>query len=396
MLYSELIEMAIHELNMSKVRFAETMGISVTTLYKILKSESVLPSQQLLSKLENLGVDTSALDYNEIYYEYVITKYPEFKWVEDFVEDKVVLRHTKCGNRVSFAIIELGDYRKVKCPYCINVNNVGVELDSNTIREPKSYKKIEPENSLICDDSENKTFKICGNRIVKYYKSTKWNTIVIPEGITEIGKKAFYVCDNLQKIKLPNSIETICEHSFEWCERLQELTIPEGTKEIKAYAFEHCKKLRKVSLPSTLKCIDEKAFGNGFWCLNKANVEISPCNARYKIIDNCFIDCYTNTALGVVNIENITEISVPKGVRRIAPYFNMFQEHIKCVKLPETLEEIGEGAFSGCTALESLLIPANVHKIGINAFAWGTNINSVIVADANIYFVNTGNCITEI
>ena len=67
MIYSELIATALHELNMSKKAFAEEIGISVTTLYRILNNKIFLPSKKILKKLSNKGIDISLLLWYIVY-----------------------------------------------------------------------------------------------------------------------------------------------------------------------------------------------------------------------------------------------------------------------------------------------------------------------------------------
>ncbi len=51
------------------------------------------------------------------------------------------------------------------------------------------------------------------------------------------------------------------------------------------------------------------------------------------------------------------------------------------VKLPETLESIGGGAFWGCVSLTSIEIPANVSSIGLEAFYWCEALKGVYITD---------------
>ena len=121
MIYSEFMKMAIHELNIPKTRFASEMGISVTTLYRILNDETLLPSSHILSKLSALGIDISMLDYNEIYYNYLSEHYGnEYQWIEDISDGYVTLKHKDCGNisKVSLESIANHDLLCVHC-WCL-------------------------------------------------------------------------------------------------------------------------------------------------------------------------------------------------------------------------------------------------------------------------------------
>ena len=52
--------------------------------------------------------------------------------------------------------------------------------------------------------------------------------------------------------------------------------------------------------------------------------------------------------------------------------------------LPEGLVRIGDGAFGGCTGLETVVIPAQVDYLGDRAFAGCTWLSSVTVDEEQI------------
>ena len=79
--------------------------------------------------------------------------------------------------------------------------------------------------------------------ICKYYYCTSLASVVIPEGVTKIGKAAFLRCTGLKSIVIPKSVTTIGQYAFNFCSNLQEITvssenllenmeIPEGVKVI--------------------------------------------------------------------------------------------------------------------------------------------------------------------
>lgn len=390
MIYSELIATALHELNMSKKAFAKEMGISVTTLYRILNSESCLPSSALLKKLERKGIDISALNYDEIYYDFVSDKLADFRWEEDIFEGKVALRHKSCGKCIRLTLDELENYKSVKCPYCASTydNESKTTNLSNTSDRPKT--------SYICDAFGSKIFKLTGPKIVQFYKSTKYNVVIVPDGVTEIGPKVFDAYFDLREIKLPNSLRTVHREAFSLCFGLRELLIPEGVEEIQANAFAHCSNLRRVHISSTLLNIDETAFGTGFSSLAKAYVEIDPNNKRYKIIGNCFVDMFTNTVLGCVNMKYETKLVIPDGIKRISSCAAMGLLDLQCVSFPSSLEYIGSCAFYECTNLNQICIPANVNEIGEFAFSRCINVESLNIDVENIRFANIRGCIVDL
>ena len=93
--------------------------------------------------------------------------------------------------------------------------------------------------------------------------------LVVPEGVTSIGERAFYGCTGLTSITLPSSLEAIRDHAFYYCNRLSgELDLGNCTSLISIgnSAFEGCRGLTSITLPSSLTSIGNSAFFdcNGF------------------------------------------------------------------------------------------------------------------------------------
>ena len=89
----------------------------------------------------------------------------------------------------------------------------------------------------------------------------KLKKVKIAEGITKIGKKAFYHCTALKKVTLPGSLVTIGDSAFEGDRSITAITMPKNVKTIGKKAFYKCKKLKTVTLKTTkMKKIGASAF----------------------------------------------------------------------------------------------------------------------------------------
>ena len=89
----------------------------------------------------------------------------------------------------------------------------------------------------------------------------KLKKVKIAEGITKIGKKAFYHCTALKKVTLPGSLVTIGDSAFEGDRSITAITIPKNVKTIGKKAFYKCKKLKTVTLKTTkMKKVGASAF----------------------------------------------------------------------------------------------------------------------------------------
>lgn len=92
--------------------------------------------------------------------------------------------------------------------------------------------------------------------------SKKFTSVVIPEGVTTLGKNAFRGNRSLTKLTLPSTISVIGQGAFSMCKSLTDVVIPEGVTQISTDAFNNCESLANVTLPKSLKTIDSNAFAD--------------------------------------------------------------------------------------------------------------------------------------
>jgi len=88
------------------------------------------------------------------------------------------------------------------------------------------------------------------------------------------------------------------------------------------------------------------------------------------------------------NDETIEEVIVPEGVKVINGLFYGCK-NLKIVKLPETLEKIGDETFKKCKKLEEITIPNSVNTIGTYAFHHCTRLKKVVITNENLKFNST-------
>lgn len=110
-----------------------------------------------------------------------------------------------------------------------------------------------------------------------FMKCESLESIVLPEGVTDIGINAFSNCISLTSAAIPKSMTYIPGGMFYECTKLRKVVIPEGITEIRSGAFGACTELTEVIIPNSVTVIRSAAF----------------------------VDC------------NITQITIPKGVKEI-------------------------------------------------------------------------------
>ncbi len=191
------------------------------------------------------------------------------------------------------------------------------------------------------------------------------SSINIPESLTEIEEETFYACNALTHITIPDTITYIGSKAF-FASGLIEITLPKCLTAINELTFAYCLNLRKVVLPGEFKYnmnetskIGEMAFFN---CPQLTNIEIPFETTR--IGKGAFATC--------VGLNNIV---IPRTVDTIDDC-----AFYKCIKLQTVIFQfftsgctdiwrIGENAFAGCSALESIEIPDSVRRIDSEAFS---------------------------
>lgn len=269
--------------------------------------------------------------------------------------------------------------------------------------------------------------------------------VIIPSSVTTIGREAFKGCKNLESIEIPSSVTSIYAEAFKWCSALKSITIhknismiglqafdgcgaltsivveeenfmydsrnncnaiinsatntllrgccnttiPEGTEVINSYAFSGCKGLTSIVIPEGVKKIEKWAF---FCCHDLTSVVIPKSVteiSKYGVFSHC---------------ESLTSIVVEEGnsiydsrenCNAIIKNGNTLVAGCSTSVIPEGVQTLGYGAFSGCENLTHIVIPESVTTIGDYAFSDCTALTDVVIPDSVEYieqgaFENSG------
>lgn len=201
-------------------------------------------------------------------------------------------------------------------------------------------------------------------------------SLTIGNSVVTIGDRAFSDCSGLTSVSIPNSVITIGGGAFKLCKNLTSVSIGNNVKTIGADAFDRCGALTSVNIPSSITTIGKSAF-NG--CYNLVSVHISD------------IAAWCNISFGDV-LSNPTHYNIytSYGNDKIKHLY-VGDEEIKDLIIPDSVESIGNYAFTGFNGLTSVTIPSKVTSIGEYAFRGCTaSIHiSDIAAWCNISFGKT-------
>ena len=117
-------------------------------------------------------------------------------------------------------------------------------------------------------------------------------SVIIEEGVTNIGSRAFEYNSWLKEISIPSSVKTIGDSAFVNCVSLKKIVIPNSVTSIGKTCFARCYNLSSISLSSNLQFIGEKAFDR---CESMTDIIIP--NSVQSIGYKAFVDCYKLTIL---------------------------------------------------------------------------------------------------
>ena len=133
--------------------------------------------------------------------------------------------------------------------------------------------------------------------------SERTGHIVIPDGVQEIGRRAF-ANSKVESITFPDSLRKIGYEAFVHCIKLNQIDFGSGIKEIGKTAFEWCSALTVLKLPQQIKKIGEYAFKN---CINMKKVIL---NDGLKMIDCGAFDTHSS---------NMESVKLPKSLKYFRP-----------------------------------------------------------------------------
>ena len=187
--------------------------------------------------------------------------------------------------------------------------------------------------------------------------------------VESIGNSAFYGHEHLRGISIQGSVKEIEDYAFYECRNLSIVRIKgDGLEKIGNYAFTNCTKLEDITLPSSIKEAGSSIF-DGCTSLKTAGPAGGDYNIKFgfteTIPDYLFAD------------SEIEEITVPDTIKNLGTGAFSLCTALKRAKLPSAITEIPDNTFYTCRKLESITIPNAVKNIGDYAFYECNNLLTV-------------------
>lgn len=233
----------------------------------------------------------------------------------NYSSNREILIRTSESGSFSFESSSLSNTKPIICKYIETLPN---KLIDSTFTKNVSYithNTVNMNLDYIFDYVSKLPFTVIYNiydniDILQNLAFDNCNTlksIILPEGLTNIGKFAFNGCNNLKTIILPMSVKEIEEQAFNGCEKLSKIDVSNITDihqysfagsgiksielhqsifELPPYLFKNCSKL-KIFDNSNILSLGEGVFSG---CLNLESVVINNFNSIKEADEEEFIE----------------------------------------------------------------------------------------------------------
>ncbi len=277
------------------------------------------------------------------------------------------------------------------------------------------------------DDEGTLTISGEGKMVAQQYFEIPWftkraelKTVIIEDGVQNIGNFAFQNCTELTSVTVPTSVTAIEKSAFEGCSSFgtiyyagaesqwneieigtdndslinatKSFAIIEGICGDNLYwVFDESTGTLTISGEGDM---NNYAYDNVPWLAYKTDIKTAVIESGVTSIgDYAFNGCTNLSSVTIPEgVENIGEsafrsctslqtVTFPDSIRNI--YDSAFRNctGFTDINLPDGLLTIGNSCFYACTGLTSIAIPGTVTKISFEAFYCCENLESVIIFD---------------
>ena len=281
------------------------------------------------------------------------------------IQHKVNINYTVTFGDRTFSVIALGDHCFEGC-YALEsiiLPNGLKNIGKACFKDCSNLQGVSIPASVTTIDDD--TFEGCSNLIY----------VSLSGDLHKIGNRMFKGCTSLSSITLPQNVTNIGDDAFADCSALNTIKIPDGVTAIGDRSFYQCPKLYKIELPSHLTELGYSCFEG---CTSLDNVNISA--SINELPKRCFYTC-----------TSLKDISMPGTVSQIGDQCFYGCSNLEKIELPTLLRTLGVESFMGCSKLLAVDIPYTTTKISDGCFKGCSSLSVVITNTSSIENLSVGN-----
>ncbi len=317
-------------------------------------------------------------------------------------------------NTQEYSVTSIGNGAFVNCTSLISITipNSVTSIGYSAFCACNSLTFIDIPNSVT--SIEAFTFSGCKNL----------NSVTIGNSVTSIGEYAFYDCSSLTSVTIGNSVTSIGEYAFYCCNSLTVVTIGNKVTNFGYLVFKGCSSLTSVvwnakrcddfishdspfidicSQITSLTFGDEVEYIPAYLCsrlnnLTSVTIPNSVTSIGYGAFSGCSSLAYITIGNGLRNVNNdafqncsikhirFTGTMYEWCTKSFSPAYisssytlHINDESVTNAVIPNSITNIKNSAFSGCSSLTSVTIGNNVTSIGAYAFSGCSSLTSVTI-----------------
>ena len=204
------------------------------------------------------------------------------------------------------------------------------------------------------------------------------------KGVTSLGFRMFYDCNNMESIILHDRVTSIGENAFNGCHSLKEISIPSSVASIGNHAFLGCSSMKRFywNVRSCLPAVGGIVPSAVEWLTLGDSVEVVPSSfARSTGVKHLVIGKNVTkiNSYAFYQCAGLKKVVIPDAVTSIAQWAFYENTGLEELSLGKSLTNIDNNAFGLCASLTRVSIPDAVTRIGMSAFKGCTRLRSIVI-----------------